>query len=71
MQLPRQVAVGAVRADEARNGDGAAVGEELGDLGDAPDVFFAVLGAEAEVFVQAEADVVAVQAVGGEVIGRA
>ena len=71
VQLPRQVAVRTVWADEARDGDGAAIREELGDLGDAPDVLFAVFRAEAQVFVQAEADIVAVQAVGGEVIGRA
>ena len=70
MQLPRQVPVRAVRADETRDGDGAAVGEELGDLGYAADVFFAVFRTEAQIFVQPEADVVAVEAVGREVIGR-
>lgn len=71
VQLAREVAVAAVRADEARDGDGAGVGEELGDLGDAADVFFAVLRGEAEVLVEPEADVVAVQAVGGFVVGFA
>lgn len=66
MQLPRQPPIRAVRADEARDGDAGAVGEELGDLGDAPDVLRALGGREAEVAVQAEADVVAVEAVGRE-----
>jgi hypothetical protein len=51
MQLPRYVPVPAVGADEARDGDGAAICKELRDLSDAADVFFAVLGTEAEVFV--------------------
>lgn len=63
VQRARQVAVGAVRADEAGDGDGARVGEQLGHLGDAADVLLAVLGREAQVLVQAEPDVVAVQAV--------
>lgn len=69
VQRARLIAVGAVGGDEARDGDGAAVGEQFGDLGDAADVFLAVLGGEAEVLVEAEADVVAVEAVGGEVVG--
>lgn len=69
MQLSRQVAVRTVRTDEARDSYGAAVSEELGNFGNATDVLFAVLGAEAEVLVQAEADVVTVEAVGGEVVG--
>jgi hypothetical protein len=71
VQLPCQIPVRTVRADEARDGNGAAIGEELGDLGDATDVLFAVLRTEAKVFVQAETDVIAVEAVGGEVIGLA
>jgi len=71
VQLPRQVAVRTVRADEARDSDGARIGEEFGHLGDAADVLLAVLGREAEVLVEAEADVVAVEAVGIEVDGTA
>ena len=67
MEFPREIPVGAVRRDERRDGDGGAVGEQFGDFGDAADVFFAVFGREAEVLVEAEADVVAVEAVGGEV----
>jgi len=66
MHLARQPPIGPVRRDEAGDGDAGAVGEELRDFGDAPDVFRAVGGGEAEVAVQAEADVVAVEAVGGE-----
>lgn len=65
VQVARDLAVGLVRADEAGDGDGAAVGEQLGDLGDAANVLVAVLLGEAEVLVQAEAHVVAVEAVGG------
>ena len=42
----------------------AGVGEELGHLADAADVLGAVLGGEAEVLVEAVADVVAVEHVG-------
>ena len=66
MQLAGQRAVRAVRADEAGDGDAAAVGEQLGHLGDAADVLRAVGGREAQVGVEPEADVVAVEAVGGE-----
>ena len=44
--------------------DDAGVGEQLGDLADAADVLLAVGGGEAEVLVQAVADVVAVEHVG-------
>lgn len=60
-----RVAVGAVGGDEGGNGDGGGVGKELGNLGDAANVFVAVLFREAQVLVEAEADVVAVEAVGG------
>ena len=69
MQSPRGVPVLDVRRDERGDGDGGAVGEELGDLCDAADVLVAVLFAETQVLVQAEADVVAVQAVGGDAAG--
>jgi hypothetical protein len=60
VQLARGVPVLAVGRDEGGNGDGVGVGEELGNFRDAADVLVAVGLAEAEVFVQAEADVVAV-----------
>ena len=66
VQCASRVAVGAVGRDEGGDGDGGGVGEELGDLGDAADVFVAVLFGEAQVLVEAEADVVAVEAVGGQ-----
>src|SRR5690606_24940370 len=54
----------AVRGDEGGEVDHARVGEELRHLADTPDVLGAVLGREAEVVVQAVADVVAVEDVG-------
>lgn len=71
MQPPRQLPIPTIRTDETRDGDTAAIGEELRDLGDAADVLGPVGGAEAEVLVQAEADVVAVEAVGVQVVGGA
>lgn len=66
MQFPRTLSILLIRGDEAGDCDSGAVGEEFGDLGDAADVLIAVFFREAEVFVEAEADVVAVEAVGGE-----
>lgn len=66
VQLARKVAVSAVGRDEGGDGDGGRVGEELGDLADAADVLVAVGLGEAQVLVEAEAHVVAVEAVGGE-----
>ena len=51
------------RRDEAGDADDAGVGKELGDLADAPDVLGAVRVAEAEVRVEPEAQVVAVERV--------
>ena len=69
VQLTGQVAISSVWADEAGDGDGGGIGEEFGDLGDTADVLFPVLGRETEIFVQAEADVVAIEAIGGLVVG--
>lgn len=66
VQLAGDVAVCPVGRDEGGDGDGGRVGEELGDFGDAADVLVAVLLGEAEVLVEAEADVVAVETVGGD-----
>lgn len=66
MQGAGRVAVGAVGRDEGGNGNGGGVGKQLGNLGDAADVFVAVSLGEAQVLVEAEADVVAVEAVGGD-----
>jgi hypothetical protein len=65
------IAVGAIGRDEGCDGDGARVSEELGDLGDSANVLLTILGAEAQVLVQTEADIVAVQTVGSEVVGVA
>ena len=64
MQRARSVPVHPVGRDERGDCDGGAVGEELGDFGDAADVLIAVFFGEAQVFVKAEADVVTVEAVG-------
>lgn len=70
MQVPRQFPILPIRGNEGGYGDGAGIGEEGCDFGDAADIFFPVGGGEAEVFVEAEADVVAVEAVGGEGVRR-
>lgn len=64
VEVTGDLTVRPVGGDEAGDGDGAAVGKELGDLGDTADVLVAVLLAEAEVLVQAEAHIVAIQTVG-------
>ena len=65
MQLPRQVPILPIGANKARQGYRAAVREQQRDFGDASDVLVAVGLAEAEVAVESEADVVAIEAVGG------
>src|SRR5581483_956673 len=59
-----EIAVGAVGGNERGDADDAGVGEEFSDLADAADVFLAVPGREAEIGIQAVADVVAVEDVG-------
>ena len=54
--------------DEAGDAHQTGVGEQLGDLGHAADVLLAVHGGEAQVLVQAVADVVSVQRVAGDVL---
>lgn len=66
VELAGDEAVCPVRANEGSDGDGGRVGKELGDLCDAANVLVAVLFGKAQVLVQAEADIVAVEAVGGE-----
>ena len=66
MQLPRQRPILPIRRDETRQRDRTRVGEEQSDFGDPADVLIAVCFREAEVAVEAESDVVAVEAVGGE-----
>ena len=61
-------AVGGVGRDERADGDGAGVGEQPGDVRGAADVLGAVLGGEAEVAVDAVAQVVAVEAVGVDAV---
>lgn len=66
VQLARHVAVSPVRRDEGGDGNGGRVGKELGDLTNAADVLVAVLLGEAQVLVQTEAHVVAIETVGGQ-----
>ena len=65
MQLPRQQAIRSVGRNERCQRHSAAVSKQQCDLGYATDVLVAIGFAEAKIFVQAEADVVAVEAVGG------
>ena len=66
MHLPSQQPIRPVGRYETRDRHRRAVGEQFRDLGDPPDVLGAVGGREAEVLVQSEADVVAVEAVSRE-----
>jgi hypothetical protein len=65
MQISRCFAVGGVGGDERCQSDGGAISEEFGDFADAADVLCSVGGGEAQVGVEPEADVVAVEEVGG------
>lgn len=64
MQSSGSVAVVSVWGDEGCDGNGVAVSKQLGDLCYATDVFLAVLLAEAEIFVEAEPDVVSIKTIG-------
>ena len=64
MQLPRQQAIRSVGRDERGQGQSTAIGKQQCDLGYAANVLVPICFAEAKIFVQAEADVVAVEAVG-------
>ena len=64
VQLAHEIAISAIGADEAGDGDDPRLGEELGHLADAANVLSTVLSGEAEVLVQAVADVVAVESIG-------
>ena len=66
MQPPRHRPILPIRTYETRQRNRTAICEKEGDLGDAADVLIAIGLGEAEIAVQAEADVVAVEAVGGE-----
>ena len=58
---PDGLAVNLVRRDEAHEGDGAVLCEQLGDLTNAANILDTVVGGKAEVLVQAVPDVVAVE----------
>ena len=63
-QGPDPLAILLVGGDEGGDDDGAGVGEQLGHLAHPADVLLPVSGGEAEVTIQAVADVVAIQGVG-------
>ena len=54
------------RGDEAGDADKSSICEEFGHLSDAADVLLAVSGAEAQVFIQAVSDIIAIQRVTGD-----
>jgi hypothetical protein len=61
MRLARHLALGAEGRDEGDEHDQAGIGHQLGDFGDAADVFHAIGIGEAEIAVEAVADIVAVE----------
>ncbi len=63
-QAARHAALGPERRDERHHHDEARIGHQLADFGDSPDVLDPVRIREAQVTVQAVADVVAVEQVG-------
>ena len=63
-EVAGDLAVGTEGGDEGGDDDEAGVVEELGDVGDAADVFLAAGGGEVEIGVEAGADVVAIEEVG-------
>ena len=68
-QVARHLALGAERRDERHEHDQAGIGHQLGDFGHAADVLHPVLVGEAEIAVQAMADIVAVQHIGVAALG--
>lgn len=60
----------AVWGDEAGDAHETGIGEQLGHLGYTADVLLSVFGAEAQVFVQALSDVVAIQSVAGDTMAH-
>jgi hypothetical protein len=66
MQLASNIPVLSIRRDKRRDGHRVAIGEQLGNLGDPADILVTVGFGETQVLVQAEADVVAIEAVGGD-----
>lgn len=61
----REVAVALHRGDERGDDDGARIGEECGDFADAANVLRAIAGRKAQIAVQPQAHVVAVEYVDG------
>src|SRR6185369_364920 len=60
-RLARDLAIGAIRRDERRDVDDACIRKQRGHFADAANVFGAIGGREAEILVEAVADVVAIE----------
>ncbi len=60
-RLPSDVAIFQIGADERGEGNDSGIHKQLAHLADAADVFLAIFGTEAQILVQAVANVVAVQ----------
>ena len=71
MQTSRKIAIRSVRANETGDRDAGRIGKEFGDFGDAADILRSGLRRESQVLVEAEADVVAVEAIGRFIEGLA
>jgi hypothetical protein len=66
MQLPGLVPVRTVWRDEACYGHGSAIGEQLRNLGDASDILGPCRRSKTKITIQAEANVVPIEAIGGQ-----
>lgn len=64
VQLADGFPVYTIRRYESRDGEAARIAEQLGHLSDTPNVFHSGVFVKAEIFVETEADVVSVEAVG-------
>lgn len=68
VDITSNLTVGLEWGDEGSEGDAGRVGKELCDLANSADVLDTILVAEAKILVEAKADVIAVEAVGGKAL---
>lgn len=66
VQLTGDLAIRSVGGDEGGDSDGGRIGKELSNLGDTANVLVSVGLGKTKVLVEAEADVVAIETVGGD-----